>query len=258
MNIHTQQQIHRLWDELSDFDTGQSEAAAAHLMAALAEQAHSWNASWAGAIRMDAPLGNDPLLGWRVASLQALNPVSPDPDARHLKEILRIWDRREIDPSFLLPMRGLGTFRTYSLRRDLPPEWFQSEFYDRHYRSVGNYDVVFVAFPLNQDCESHFAFYSGTPFTDEDIALLTYALRGIKWFHRSLMMANGLLIASVPLTATERRVLQRLLTGMAEKQIASQMDIATSTVHQHVMRIFRKFGVRSRAALMSLWLNRAG
>jgi DNA-binding CsgD family transcriptional regulator len=34
--------------------------------------------------------------------------------------------------------------------------------------------------------------------------------------------------------------------------------MAESTAHQHVVSIYRKFGVRSRAGLMGLWLNRGG
>ncbi|MDQ0513405.1 helix-turn-helix transcriptional regulator [Ancylobacter amanitiformis] len=250
--------IHRLWDELSDFQASHPDQAAAQFMARLCDMVGAWNATWAGAMRFDGDNGEDPLQGWRVGAVQALHPVAPHPDEGHFKEILRVWDRREIDPSFLLPMRAVGTFRTYSFRRELPAAWFGSAFYERHYGAVGTHDAVFVAFPLNENCESHFGFYSHRTFTDEEIARLAYALRGIKWFHRSLLLANGLLIASAPLTPTERRILQFLLTGAAEKQIARQMDVASSTVHQHVMRIFRKFGVRSRAALMGLWLNRTG
>jgi DNA-binding CsgD family transcriptional regulator len=258
MDAATEEKIHRVWDELSDFDAGQSEQAAARLMAFLCDVADAWNATWAGAIRMDESGTNDPLLGWRVAAVQALHPVPPYPDEGHFKEILKAWDRREIDPSFLLPMRDVGTFRTYSLRRELPPEWFASPFYGRHYRSVGTHDAVFVAFPLNQDCESHFGFYSRKTFTDEEVALLVNALRGIKWFHRHLMLSHGLVMASSPPTPSERVVLRLLLTESSEKQIARQVGIAASTAHQHILSIYRKFGVRSRAGLMSLWLKRAG
>lgn len=247
--------VHRIWDELSDFEVPQSAKAAAHLMAALSTACHAWNATWAGAIRLQDETGTDPLQGWRVGAVQALRPVEPHPDEQHFRDILEVWDRREIDPSFLLPLKGVGTYRTYSFRRELPEAWFASPFYRRHYEAVGTHDAVFVAFPLNADCESHFGFYSRRTFTDAEIAQLAYALRGIKWFHRTLLMASGLLMASAPLTPGERRVLQLLLTKASEKEIARQTGIAPSTAHQHVTRIFRKFGVRSRAELMSLWLN---
>ncbi|PZQ53868.1 MAG: hypothetical protein DI570_23610 [Phenylobacterium zucineum] len=267
--------VHGLWDALSDFDASQSEDAAHRLLASLAERGGMWNATWAGAIRMSGEDGggaveagaDDPLLGWRVAQVKALHPVAPQAETApadrggsddcHFREILRVWDRREIDPSFLLPMRGVGTFRTYSLRRELPASWFEGAFYAEHYASVGTHDAVFVAFPLNQDCESHFGFYSRGPIADGTIAELAYALRGIKWFHRQLMLAHGLMLASSPLTPTEQRVLHLLLTDASEKQIAHQLGLAESTTHQYVVAIFRKFGVRSRPALMSLWLSPA-
>ncbi|QXP83058.1 response regulator transcription factor [Methylococcus sp. Mc7] len=258
MDTETQEKIHRIWDELSDFETGQSDQAATHLMESLCNLADAWNATWGGATRMDGNFQDDPLQGWRVSAMKLLQPIAPHPNEGPFKEILKLWDRREIDPSFLLPMRGVGTFRTYSFRRELPPDWFESPFYKAYYGLVGTCDSVFIGFPLNQDAESHFGFYSSKVFSDEEIALLTYAVRGIKWFHRQLMLSHGLLMASSPLTPTERRVLRLLLTEASEKHIADQAGLAVSTTHQHVIAIFRKFGVRSRAGLMSLWLNRGG
>jgi DNA-binding CsgD family transcriptional regulator len=258
MDPTIQEEIHRAWDELADFGAGESAQAAARLMTVLCDRGHAWNATWAGAVRVDGNGHADPLQGWRVGAVQALHAIEPHPDEGHFKEILRVWDRREIDPSFLLPMRDVGAFRTYSFRRELPADWFGSPFYQRHYGSVGTFDAVFVAFPLNEDAESHFGFYSRKTFTDEEIALLAYALRGIKWFHRDLMLSHGLLMASSTLTVAERRVLQLLLTDASEKRIGHQLEMAPSTVHQHVVRIYRKFGVSSRAGLMSLWLSRGG
>jgi DNA-binding CsgD family transcriptional regulator len=257
MHADFQDVAHRLWDEISDFEQTQSGSAVTHLMGALCKRVGAWNATWAGAIRVNDALDGDPLQGWRVASVQALHPVEPHPDETHFKEILEVWDRREIDPSFLLPLKQVGAFRSYSLRRELPRSWFSSEFYKRHYASVGTRDAVFVAFPLNDDCESHFGFYSKTTFQDQHIEELIYALRGIKWFHRQLMLNNGLLLAKELLTPVERKVLRLLLTKASEAEIAHVLDLSKATVHQRVTSIFRKFGVSSRAALMSLWIQSA-
>lgn len=256
MNEIQENQIHLLWDELADFDISQSDAPTRHLLARLVEMSSASNATWAGALRMDGADENDQLKGWRVAAHEALHPVAlQSEDGKHLGGIMDVWDRREIDPSFLLPLKGVGSFRTYSLRRDLPAEWFETPFYHRYYGSRDIYDLVLIAFPLNEDSESHIGFYTHEPFADETIAMFSYALRGIKWFHRHLMLNHGLLLAKAPLTPTEHKVMQFLLTGMAEKAMALQMGLAHSTIHQHVMAIYRKFGVRSRVALMNLWLN---
>ncbi len=254
MTPTTQEKIHRIWDELSDFEASQSDQAVIHLMESLCNLASAWNATWGGAVRMDGEDDNDLLQGWRVSSM-LLHPIAPHPDEGPFKEILQLWDRREIDPSFLLPMRGVGTFRTYSFRRELSPEWFESPFYQYHYGSVGTCDAVFIGFPLNQDAESHFGFYSRKTFTGEEITLLSYAVRGIKWFHRQRMLSHGLLVAATPLTPAERRVLRLLLAGLSEKLIAEQLERSYHTTHKSITSIYRKFGVKTRAALMALWLG---
>lgn len=250
------QGVHRLWDELADFEVGQTDAAAHYLKDTLCRMVGAWNAIWTGAIRVSAGSGGDPLQGWRITAIRRLHPIEPYPTEGPLKEVLAQWARREIDPSFLLPMRNVGHFRDYAFRRDLPSDWFDSPFYRAYYGRVGTHDAVFVGFPINTDAESHFGFYSRTAFTDRDIALLAYALRGIKWFHRQIMLTHGPLIAQSPLTPTERKVLGLLLTKASEKQIAAQLGLAVSTTHQHVVALFRKFAVRSRPELMSLWLSR--
>jgi len=247
--------IHRLWDELTDFDISQTEAATRHLQTRLCHMVGAWNGTWGGAMRLDA--GNhDPLQGWRVAVTQLLYPIEPYPDEGPFKELQTRWNARDIDPSFLLPMRHVGRFRTYALRRDLPADWFEDAFYRAYFQPYGTIDAAFVGFPINRDAESHFGFYSRTAFTERDLALLAYALRGIKWFHRQAMLTSGPLIAKSPLTPTERKVLRLLLTQASEKTIAVQLGQAASTTHQHVVSVFRKFAVRSRAELMSLWLRR--
>lgn len=251
-----QEEIHRLWDELSDFEVGQTEAAAHHLQEGLCRLVGAWNATWGGAIRLGPDTTDDPLQGWRVTITRLLYPMEEHPAQGPFEELRARWNRREIDPSFLLPLREVGRFRTYALRRDLPPDWFDSPFFRAYYSPFGTVDAVFVGFPINADAESHFGFYSRTAFTERDIALLAYALRGIKWFHRQIMITHGPLIARSPLTPTERKVLRLLLTKASEKQIAGQLGLAASTTHQHVVVLFRKFAVRSRAELMSLWLSR--
>lgn len=249
--------IHRIWDELSDFDMSEPDAAVDWLMAELVSLTGMDNATWAGATRMDSD-DSDPLQGWRVAASGALRPLALKSDDGHLAGVMDSWERREIDPSFLLPLKEVGHFRTYSLRRGLPADWFDTPFYDRHYGAFGIYDMVIVAFPLNEDCESHIGFYSKGPISDETIERLTYAMRGIKWFHRHLMLSHGLLLASAPLTMDEHRVLRLLLTEAPEKQIALELGLSAGSTHRLVLGIFRKFGVRSRTGLIGLRLNSPG
>lgn len=244
-------EIHSLWDELADFDVNQCQAASMRLMTVLAKRADLINVTWAGAVRLisgERAQSNDVMRRWRVAAAQTLHAPAPPPH--------RIWDRLESDPSMDIPLRDLGSFRSYTFRRELPQEWFRSPFYLQHYGDAGIVDAAFVAFPVNPDCESHFGFWARRPLAEETVVMLAYALRGIKWFHRRMMLGHGLLLASSPLTPTEQKVTQLLLTDASQKQVAHRLGLAESTTHQHVVAIFRKFGVRSRVGLMSLWLNR--
>lgn len=252
-----QEDIHHLWDELAEFDSAHAEEASRHLQTRLCQMVGAWNSTWGGAFRLEPDARNeDPLQGWRVAVTKLLHPFEAPTEEGPFKELQQRWNDREIDPSFLLPMREVGKFRTYGHRRDMPPEWFEGATYHNYSARFGTVDSVWVGFPINRDAESHFGFYARKVFSEQDIALLAYALRGIKWFHQQLMLTSGPLVAKAPLTPTERKVLKLLLTKASEKVIAEQLGLAASTTHQHVVALFRKFAVRSRAELMSLWLNR--
>lgn len=72
---------------------------------------------------------------------------------------------------------------------------------------------------------------------------------------RALAEQSQLAQLQARLAPHESRVLQLLLTEAAEKQIAEQLGLATSTTHSYITNIYRKFGVRGRAGLMSLWLK---
>src|SRR5690606_26628566 len=97
----------------------------------------------------------DPLLGWRVAVTRLLHPMGEArPEEEPFKELQSRWNGRDLDPSFLLPLRDVDAFRTYALRRDLPAEWFDSPFFHTYYRPYGTVDAVWVGFPLNRDAHS--------------------------------------------------------------------------------------------------------
>ena len=53
-----------------------------------------------------------------------------------------------------------------------------------------------------------------------------------------------------------RETLACLLDGDPEKRIAARLGIASSTLHDHVKRVYRHFGVGSRPELMAYFLRR--
>jgi len=251
--------IARVWDDLADFDAARTAEACRHLMATLAGLVAAGNVGWIGAMRT-AENAADPLSGWRIGSVSYLRDEPMNVSA--VAELKTKWARREVDPLSLYSLRGAGRdFRAFTVRQTMPPEWFDAPYYKLFYEARGVHDALMVLFPLNQDAESVFVLHAGAErgvFQPEEVALVARVLRGVKWFHRRLMLGQGLLVASAPLTPAERKVLAELLTEAAEKEVARRLDLAPSTVHQYAVSLYRKFGVKGRAGLMSLWLNRAG
>lgn len=76
--------------------------------------------------------------------------------------------------------------------------------------------------------------------------------RDVTELRRQETPASALLSVLAPY---ERKVLELLLTEATEKQIAERLGLAASTTHSYITGIFRKYGVRGRAGLMSLWLK---
>jgi len=62
-------------------------------------------------------------------------------------------------------------------------------------------------------------------------------------------------VPNYPLSAREREVLELLVEGMTNTEIAERLIIGTSTVKKHVSSIFAKFGVTSRAEAVALALR---
>jgi DNA-binding CsgD family transcriptional regulator len=56
---------------------------------------------------------------------------------------------------------------------------------------------------------------------------------------------------SQTLTAAERRVAELAAAGLSNKQIAAELFIAAKTVEVNLSQVYRKLGIRSRAALFS-------
>lgn len=61
-----------------------------------------------------------------------------------------------------------------------------------------------------------------------------------------------------PLTPAEKRVLDLVLAGLADKEIASVLDRAVPTVKHQVSSILQKYRVPSRARLMAVLRAQGG
>ncbi len=112
--------------------------------------------------------------------------------------------------------------------------------------------------PIDASTQMVFHFYRQvgiSAFVSQHMDLLCCALAGLhRWLHW-LALSHGSSMATPPLPTHLRKVLLQLITGQSEKQIASTMDVSTNTTHQYITALYRLFGVRNRASLMSMWVS---
>lgn len=250
------EQVYSIWDGLADFDAAQVDRAVEYLMASLCDLVGAQNADWIGAVRLTDAAAEDPAGGWRPKAVRFLHPTEKLIAA--VKQQTRRVDQRLINDAAAKIVAMSGRFRACRLCDVVPPDWFESDFYRDYFRGCDREDAIYVAFPVNEDAESYVGVFRAVGrqrFTAAERDLVGYAVRGIKWFHRQMLLSHGLLVANAPLTPVERLVLRGLLAGLPEKQIAADLGRSYHTTHEYVNSIFRKFDVNNRAALMALWLG---
>ncbi|USN98163.1 MAG: helix-turn-helix transcriptional regulator [Phycisphaeraceae bacterium] len=87
--------------------------------------------------------------------------------------------------------------------------------------------------------------------------------RLLAFMHDQLVPLVGRALASgtePPVGALPRRpreVLDLLLRGLAEQEIADRLGLSKATVHEHATRVYRHFGVSSRGELLARFIGRA-
>jgi DNA-binding CsgD family transcriptional regulator len=256
-----QERIHRLWDELAGYEAAKNEVALMHLLASVAELVGAQNAYWMGAVRL-AQDERDPTRGWRPSLVRYLHPLPND--EKFTQQRIKSLRRGAVDEATVAQARLAGTFRACRLKDLVSPNWFQSETY-RGYLGRGVHDSLHdsltVGVPVSPMAEAYYGFLrmrDGDPFTDAQRDLAYYAMRGLTWFHRQVLLAHGLLTATTPLSPTERRLLALLLTDQSEKVIAANLKVTAATAHTYIRSVLRKLGVSGRSGLISLWLGRQG
>lgn len=88
-------------------------------------------------------------------------------------------------------------------------------------------------------------------FVEHDRVTFVRALASIARVARDATLCRGI---DEQLSPRERETLQRLLGGASEKIMADEMGITPASLHQLVVRVYRKLRVSSRSELMALFL----
>jgi len=179
------------------------------------------------------------------------------PGANRLFESL-IRDGLAIHPALrALMQRFGGRVALTARRRDLLEDrsWYDDPFFQEHYRTCGLEDAVFSARQIRpgQVCRVSVVRASGDlPFSEEE-------RNAVEFFHEQLAHLEERAAGrrgEPRLTPRERDVLQGLLQGSSEKQVAAELGISPQTVHGRVKSIYLAYGVSSRSELLVRCLGR--
>lgn len=257
--------VYALWDDIDQFAPDNSDAALEQLCRRLAVLLKADNVKWVAAVRAlkDETFESDSMKGWRLRAKYDLVPDGDDYE-KLIRAMFEQNDpaRANFDVGYATVgiIKRMGKFQAHRMRDGWIPyeEFAATEHYKIHYTGLGITDRIWTSFPLNADAESVFMLDrmgSAPHFTLAEVRLAATILRGIRGFHRRLFMDRALLIGDKPLSPVARRVLQKLLTGMTEKEIAESQGQTLTTTHKYVKTIYERFGVNGRAALMSLCLR---
>ncbi len=157
-----------------------------------------------------------------------------------------------------LANRCNGTHPIAVRRRDLlrDSEWYGSEYFADHYGTSGGFDDYVKA--MSRLPGSRVATISANrgardrPFTEEDRNLVAV-------FHEECLRLDAAQPSEADqplLTGREQQVLEALLRGGSEKEVAAELGISRETVHSHVKSIYLAYGTRSRAELLARCLSR--
>src|SRR5439155_22559546 len=89
------------------------------------------------------------------------------------------------------------------------------------------------------------------PFTDRESQLLDLCLSQMAWPYQPDDVPSDPRFAA--LQPRLRKVMQRLLEGDAEKQVAAKLGLSKHTVHEYVKMIYQQLGVSSRSEWLAEW-----
>lgn len=229
LDAATRDRIQTVWNELADFSLADQDAALVHALRAFGALVRAREGTWCGAVRL-ARAPRDPLQGWRPRARLTIalpaperrsRPSAADGDTRWLGRCLR--------------QRSGAAHAGYSTSMD------------------GH--TIGVACHVTTDVASSFLWSAPrAPFTLTERAVLLYAMRGLKWFHRQMLVSHGLAAARTPFTPAEQAVLPLVvLDHLPDAVIAARLAVPPRVVRAHVHTIAAKVGVAGRVDLVALW-----
>jgi DNA-binding CsgD family transcriptional regulator len=229
-----------------------------HFLTSLCELLGGGRVGWSHVETRSEPPGESDLLGPAPAWVAGWD------DAQDLRVFVAGIDAINSDPRCIptmapmiaqLARRPLVSARRRDLVADEP--WHRTQFYEQYCApcSWDNFIVSAALLPAD-GALSIFAIgrLGNAPLERRHCRLIQLAHREIAPLIGTRLTAPGQ-NGRTGLTRRQREVLNQLLAGHTEKQIAQELYISPATIHDHVLAIYRHYHVNSRAALMARWIR---
>lgn len=255
-----------IWNELLTFDRKEPEQAVRFVAEKIMPLIGACRAAWVGSVRDKDYLGcpvSEMLNDWVVIGLEyfILDPAyAPDEETTYsLYMETRAKYGADSDIVTNGALKGAGKSRAH-LRSDSlsDDDWLNHWCYKDFNKKNGVGDVLHIVVNLDQECESWLVFYKPDGedfFTEEDKLLAQEIVMGAaEWFRRILLFRGAVLPSKRVLSPQEQRVLQLLIKGKRDQEIADQCGFSVSTARSHTASIYRKLSVGGKVELMSLFV----
>ena len=200
--------------------------------------------------------GVGPLDGWNTLAAQRFGP-NADHDQRILSQWYRVSRNVGSDPSVHALLQTHGRPRAF-LRADAADDatWEQSGI-DALLAESAIRDRLVAGAPLADGVELLLVAYrreAERRFETAERRALTLLAASLRDVGRTVARAHGLLSGGAALARREREVLRLLLLGTSEPDAAARLGLTARSLHQYVVTIYQKLGVRSRAELIAHFL----
>jgi DNA-binding CsgD family transcriptional regulator len=232
--------------EFGSVDSPMGDASQQHLMREAAQL------TGAAAVTMLELTGFNPGGVWRASRFDQLN-------LPHAEDLIHEYLRsaNHDDPSEP-PFRALPGVHVVATRQQLveDAEWYRSPHVMDFRRAMRMdhcaYSMIYHDRPGCVSCLCLFREWGDkVPFSPRDTSVLEV-------LHHSWMKLRPSMSGSVgsprhepPLSPRLAEVLSLLQQGLSEKQVSQRLDVSPHTTHAHVVSLYRRFGVSSRAELLA-------
>ncbi len=125
------------------------------------------------------------------------------------------------------------------------------------WHKLGFNDFIISAHPIGSSNYSAVGLHRRVdkpPFTDREIAMVRLVTTAVNWLHNepAPVEASSQVLSLSP---RERHVVTYLIQGDSRKEVARKLGLSEHTISDYLKEIYRKFGVRTRAELLSKFIQ---